>query len=127
MQKLASSGGDAGKNNVSFLSNFVLGNLHECLQILISTNRLAEAAFFCRTYVPSELKNVLPLWKEQVAKVSEKASKSLADPSEYGNLFPKFEESLEAEKMLKASTKPLPAKQYPNVTVRNRLNFNTYN
>ena len=65
---LATSAGDAdtltrvgqqaaskGHNNISFISNFLLGRLEECLEILVSTKRLPEAAFFARTYLPSQI------------------------------------------------------------------------
>jgi len=32
-----------------------LYSLEECLKILVETHRLPEAAFFARTYMPSEL------------------------------------------------------------------------
>nr|MBE5724356.1 coat protein (coatomer) beta' [Cucujiformia] len=35
-----------GKNNLAFLSYFLLGDLQKCLSILIETDRLPEAAFF---------------------------------------------------------------------------------
>ena len=46
--KLAQSAEEAGKNNVSFTSYFLLGKLDRCLEILIETDRLPEAAFFAR-------------------------------------------------------------------------------
>ena len=65
---LATSAGDAetlsrvgqqaatsGHNNISFISNFLLGRLEECLEILVSSGRLPEAAFFARTYLPSQI------------------------------------------------------------------------
>ena len=65
---LATSAGDAdtlarvgqqasagGYNNISFISNFLLGRLEECLEILVSSKRLPEAAFFARTYLPSQI------------------------------------------------------------------------
>ena len=66
VQKLGDTASEAGKNNVAFMANFVLGNLEECLEILIRTNRLPEAAFFARTYLPSEIARVLPLWKTEL-------------------------------------------------------------
>ena len=48
VRKLAESAEGAGKNNVSFTSYFLLGNLNKCLDILIETDRLPEAAFFAR-------------------------------------------------------------------------------
>ena len=46
--KLGASAEEAGKNNVSFLSYFLLGDLEKCLEILIASNRIPEAAFFAR-------------------------------------------------------------------------------
>ena len=66
VQKLGDTASEAGKNNVAFMANFMLGNLEECLEILIRTNRLPEAAFFARTYLPSEIARVLPLWKTEL-------------------------------------------------------------
>lgn len=37
-----------GKFNVAFISTLLLGNLNECLEILIETNRIPEAALFAR-------------------------------------------------------------------------------
>lgn len=48
MQKLASSCVSDGKNNVAFLAHLLLGDLEKCLEILITTDRLPEAAFFAR-------------------------------------------------------------------------------
>lgn len=39
---------DEGKNNISFMSYFLLGDLEKCLEILIKTDRIPEAAFFAR-------------------------------------------------------------------------------
>lgn len=68
VQKLGDTASDAGINNVAFMANFVLGNLEECLNILVKTNRLPEAAFFARTYLPSEISRVLPMWKAELVK-----------------------------------------------------------
>jgi len=98
--KLAASSLGCAKNNVAFLSFFIRGDLQQCLDLLISTNRLPEAAFFARSYMPSKLTEVIAMWKEQVSTLSEKASKSLANPEEYKNLFPNYDQSVldEAER-----------------------------
>merc|ERR1711997_44641 len=105
VKTLGETASSADKNNVAFLSNFLLGNLEDCLDTLIKSGRLPEAAFFARTYLPSEVSRVLPLWKAELAKVSEKAGQSLADPENYQNLFPNFAESLEAQKNLERERK----------------------
>ena len=117
--KLGETASEAGKNNVAFLSHFILGDLERCLDVLIESGRLPEAAFFARTYLPSQVSKVLPQWKEQLAKVSEKAGQSLADPQEYTNLFPNFNKSLEAEQMLaKERKRKMPASMYKEIPVR---------
>merc|ERR1712154_752230 len=80
----------AGKNNVSFLSYFMLGELEKCLQVLLDSKRIPEAAFFARTYLPSEISRIVELWREQLSKVNERAGQSLADPKDYPNLFPEY-------------------------------------
>merc|ERR1711971_553401 len=68
--------------------------------ILIGSNRIPEAAFFARTYLPSEISRVVALWRGQLGKVNEKAGQSLADPADYANLFPDYQASLQAQQML---------------------------
>jgi len=123
VEKLGSSSQDSGKNNVSFLSYFILGKLEKCLDILIESNRIPEAAFFARTYLPSQVPRVVEMWKQELGKVSEKAAKSLADPLEYSNLFPDYAASLQAEQLLsKERSQIIPASDYleilPNVERR---------
>ncbi len=57
------------------------------------------------------LPEVVSAWKDQVAQVSEKASKSLADPEGYPNPFPNFEpaEKEEEEEADEVDAKPVPA------------------
>ena len=55
LEKLGQLSATEGQNNISFMANFLLGRLEECLEILISTGRLPEAAFFSQTYLPSQV------------------------------------------------------------------------
>lgn len=48
VRQLGAMSDKEGKNNISFISFFLLGDLEKCLDILISTDRLPEAAFFAR-------------------------------------------------------------------------------
>ena len=59
MQKLVDLSKDQGKQNVAFLGLFLLGQLDECVDLLVSTGRTPEAAFFARTYVPSRVSEVM--------------------------------------------------------------------
>lgn len=89
-----------GKHNLSFLSHFLVGDLAKCLDILISTGRLPEAAFFARSYLPDKISEIVELWKTQLSTVNQKAGQSLADPKNYENLFPGLQEALVAQKFI---------------------------
>ena len=65
-----------------------------------------------------------PQWKEQLAKVSEKAGQSLADPNEYKNLFPDFDKTLAAEKVLgKERQRKMPASMFTSIPVNVFFNW----
>ncbi|XP_044147375.1 coatomer subunit beta' [Bufo gargarizans] len=123
VNKLAEGAERDGKNNVAFLSYFLLGKMDTCLELLISTGRLPEAAFLARTYLPSQVSRVVKLWKESLSKVNQKAADSLADPTEYENLFPGLKEAFLGEQFLKQkSSLPLPGSQYRHVTPNEERN-----
>ncbi|KAG8039808.1 hypothetical protein G9C98_000537 [Cotesia typhae] len=114
IEKLGQAADESGKNNISFLSNFLLGKVDECLEILIKTDRIPEAAFFARAYAPSKISYVVKLWKEKLSAVSEKAGQSLADPEQYENLFPGYREALKVEEYLREEYKTkIPASKFP--------------
>ncbi|CAG8603089.1 12782_t:CDS:10, partial [Acaulospora colombiana] len=88
----------AGKNNIAFACYLQLGQVEDCIEILIKTDRIPEAAMFARTYVPRLVK----LWRESLEKQNKKkAAEALADPADYENLFPDFKYALIAEELMK--------------------------
>lgn len=123
VNKLAEGAERDGKNNVAFLSYFLLGKMDACLELLISTGRLPEAAFLARTYLPSQVSRVVKLWKESLSKINQKAADSLADPTEYENLFPGLREAFQGEEFLKQQSSALrPASEYRHVTPNEERN-----
>lgn len=67
---------------------------------------------------------VVKLWRESLSKVNQKAAESLADPTEYENLFPGLKEAFVVEEYVKQSLADLqPAKEYPLVTVSKKWEF----
>merc|ERR1712106_330177 len=103
VSKLGLQADQAGKHNVSFLSYFLLGDLERCLEILITSNRIPEAAFFARTYLPSEISRVVEMWRVQLGK-------------DYANLFPDYEASLQAQQMLAGERKKvIPAEDWKEI------------
>lgn len=64
---------------------------------------------------------MVALWKEDLSKTNPKAAQALADPTQYENLFPEFQQALRAEEALKFERATLvPASSYPSTTVRLR-------
>ncbi|KAF3848083.1 hypothetical protein F7725_021111 [Dissostichus mawsoni] len=85
--KLAEGAERDGKTNVAFLTYFLQGRLDKCLDLLIATNRLPEAAFLARTYLPSHVSS---------------------------NLFPGLQQALLAQEFLKDTHVGIrPAAEYP--------------
>jgi len=100
-------------SNISVLCYLLLGDTKSALEVLITSNRLPEAAFFARTYCPSELSRVVQIWTADLAKVNQAVAESLADPSKYPDLFQDFDLTLAAEKAFEARRKnPPPASLY---------------
>ena len=59
-----------GKTNIAFLAYFVQGEVEAAINLLISTNRIPEAAFLARTYLPSKVPEIVVQWKAELLKVS---------------------------------------------------------
>jgi len=127
MSKLAQNQG-MQENNVNFFARLLLGDIEGCLNVLIESDRLPEAAFFAHTYCPSKVPAVVSRWKAKAAESlsgvgQRNIAESLADPVKYENLFPGFAESLKAESYLQELSKvPIPAsRRQPSLAERNLL------
>jgi len=113
MESLAGLCESQSRFNVGFMSLFLSGKLEDCLQLLVDCDRISEASFFARTYLPSQMGRVVELWRADVAKVNEKAAEGIANPDDYPNLFPNLESALIAEAALKQHrAQSVPASQY---------------
>jgi coatomer subunit beta' len=88
------------KENIAFTCKFMTGDVRGCVDLLIECGRLPEAAFFARTYCPSRVTEIVGMWQADLMKVNPKAAESLANPEQYPNLFPGWEEALEKERSL---------------------------
>lgn len=51
-----------GKYNVAFEAYFLLAQVDNCINVLVKSKRLAEAAVFARAYAPSRLGEMTALW-----------------------------------------------------------------
>ncbi|CAN6456321.1 unnamed protein product [Victoria cruziana] len=124
ISKLAALAKNQGKNNVTFLCLFMLGRLEECLQLLVESNRIPEAALMARSYLPSKVHEIVSLWRNDLNKVNMKAAESLADPNEYSNLFDDWQIALSIEAGL-ARQRGLypPAEEYLSYWDRRQTNL----
>lgn len=68
MTTLAKDSYESGQHNASFLSNLLLGNVEQCVNILVETNRIPEATFFAHTYCPSQVSRLVHLWQAKASK-----------------------------------------------------------
>lgn len=63
---LAANSENDGFYNVSFSCYYQLNDLEKCLEVLLKSNKISEAALFCRTYYPSKLNSILELWNNEI-------------------------------------------------------------
>jgi len=106
IEKLAAHAIQAGRHNVAFTCLFLLNRVGECIELLLKGGRFPEAAFFARSYAPSEVSRVLELWRTDLAKTNPVIAQSLANPEEYPNLFPNYLEGIEAQKIFRPELNP---------------------
>jgi coatomer subunit beta' len=66
IENLAAITESEGLLNISFAAYFQLSNIDKCLEILIKSNRLPEAALFCRTYCPLKLNTIIDQWNNEL-------------------------------------------------------------
>ncbi|XP_042376618.1 coatomer subunit beta'-1-like [Zingiber officinale] len=122
--KLASLAKEQGKNNVAFLCLFMLGKLEGCLQLLVESNRIPEAALMARSYLPSKVSEIVSVWKKDLSKVNSKAADSLADPEEYPNLFEHWQIALAVESNLAPNRgKYPPSEEYLSYVEKSNINL----
>merc|ERR1712216_233388 len=99
-----------GKNNVAFVSMFMLKDIDGCIDLLIETKRIPEAAFMARTYAPSRVSEIIALWKDDLSKVNKKAAEALADPAGHLELFEGFDEALDGKNTPERKRAPRPTR-----------------
>uniref|UniRef100_K3WFB2 Beta'-coat protein n=1 Tax=Globisporangium ultimum (strain ATCC 200006 / CBS 805.95 / DAOM BR144) TaxID=431595 RepID=K3WFB2_GLOUD len=100
LERLARLAKEKRRYNIAFVCWLLLDKTTECVDVLKDTKRFPEAAFFARSYCPSKIQLVMDKWREDLAVVSSRAAKALADPQKNSELFENFELSLQAEAVL---------------------------
>ena len=103
LRQLTAQADLAGSHNISFSCLWYLGDVDACIDLLVRTNRTAEAVLFAQTYKPSRCGEVVARWKEGLEKGSKgKVSRMLGVPpwdgEGDGDLFPEWDEFLRLER-----------------------------
>ena len=102
LRELATKAQAAGQHNVAFASLWQIGDVDACLDLLLSTNRTAEAVLLARTYRPSRCRDLTLAWKDGLDKSGKpKVARSICVPGDDDDddeLFPEWDESLRLEK-----------------------------
>lgn len=104
LRSLAAQADEAGARNVAFSCLWQLGDLNACIDLLVRTNRTAEAVLFAQTYVPSRAANVVKSWKESLETNGKgKVARLIGVPPVDGeegdaDLFPEWESYLQLER-----------------------------
>lgn len=98
LAKLATQAEEANANNVAFSSNWLLGNVAKCQEILSATGRHAEAVLFAQTYKPSLAAAAAKQWKESLEQNKKsRVAKLIGIPGEDEELFPEWDSWLQIE------------------------------
>lgn len=99
LRMLAEKAQTAGQHNVAFTCYHQLGDKDACLDILLQTNRHAEATLFAQTYKPSRAQDIATAWKGSLEKSGKgKVARLLGVPGEDEEMFPEWEEYLRLER-----------------------------
>jgi coatomer subunit beta' len=101
LHKLAYNTEKAGKNNIAFTCYLLCQDTKKCVDLLIKSERLPEAAFFAQTYCPSEVPKIVELWKTSL-KESKKnvTAECISNPTKNPELYPDYEISTKIEDLV---------------------------
>ncbi|PGG97145.1 hypothetical protein AJ79_09326 [Helicocarpus griseus UAMH5409] len=105
LRRLAEQAGAAGAHNVAFTALWQVGDIDACVDLLVRTNRVAEAVLFAQTYKPSRAAKLAAQWKEGLEKSGKgKVARTIGIPPGAGEgieadeeLFPEWDEYLRLE------------------------------
>ena len=105
LRKLAAQADEAGARNVAFSCLWQTGDMSACIDLLLRSNRTAEAVLFAQTYMPSRAAEIVKKWRDGLSKAGKsKVSRMIGQPPLDGeeegdkDLFPEWEEYLQLEK-----------------------------
>ncbi|KAJ5711341.1 hypothetical protein N7488_005497 [Penicillium malachiteum] len=106
LRSLVTQASEAGLHNVAFSTLWSLGDVDGCIDLLIQTNRIAEAVLLAQTYKPSRAPALVVKWKESLETSGKtKVARLIGVPpgapdviSTDDDLFPEWDEYIRLEK-----------------------------
>lgn len=103
LRKLAEQADLAGSNNIAFSCLWQLADVDACIDLLLRTNRTAEAVLFSQTYKPSRTSQIVTKWRESLEKDGKgRVARMIGMPpgvegTNDDELFPEWDEYLRME------------------------------
>ncbi|TKA74339.1 hypothetical protein B0A49_02934 [Cryomyces minteri] len=102
LRSLAEKADHAGSNNIAFSCLWQLADIDGCIDLLLRTNRVAEAVLFAQTYKPSRAAHVASRWKQSLEQGGKgKVARMIGMPpgaeGADDELFPEWEEYIRLE------------------------------
>merc|ERR1712190_678441 len=76
------------KFNIAFNILFYLGDVRKCVDLLVETDKIPQAAMLARAYCPSKIEYVTKIWKEKLQSISPSAANALGTPQTHPDCFP---------------------------------------
>ncbi|KAJ5273106.1 hypothetical protein N7478_008231 [Penicillium angulare] len=106
LRALVTQASESGLHNVAFSTLWSLGDIDSCIDLLVQTNRVAEAVLFAQTYKPSSAPALVVKWKESLESTGKsKVARLIGVPpgapdiiSTDDDLFPEWDEYIRMEK-----------------------------
>lgn len=119
MAQLAEKARKSGQDNIAYQAFLLLQRTDDCLSVLTSAGRHAEACLFARTYCPSRVPGLLAGWKNSMpGGETSRLGQALADPAEFPNLFDRWTTALQIDEALSSARTEgrfPPASAYPEM------------
>lgn len=124
LRSLAAQASAAGLHNIAFSALWTLGDVDACIDVLVETNRLAEAVLFAQTYKPSRAPALVVKWKASLEQAGKgKIARLIGVPPGAGegvatddDLFPEWDEYLRLEKEGGSAPEPPSSESLIDVT-----------
>lgn len=104
LRKLTAQADEAGAHNIAFSCLWQLADTDGCIDLLVRTNRVAEAVLFAQTYKPSRATELAKVWKLGLEKGGKAKVASMIGVPPHGEeegdeeLFPGWEGYLTLER-----------------------------